>query len=270
MHDRTDEQLIMAYVDGEIAPHDRCGVERRLRFEPALIELEQGFRESCKLVRAAFAAEIERPVPEKLLGLFAQRESSDVGPLPENMIGLFQFAKQPALRRVRQYAVLAACLVLAVGLAAGTMITRQFDAGISGATVRPALLTVADPGTYRLLDRTPSQEVVAWNGERTAASGRLMPLVTFRSRSGQYCRQFVQSVATGDRIFAVACRDASGAWSPVVAMMAPPLKRSSPDAYVPAAGAPKFAFMEAVDAMLAAPPLDEKTEWSLLKAWSGR
>jgi len=270
MHDGTDEQLIMAFVDGELAPADRRAVERRLESEPGLAGLERVYRESCRLVRVAFAAEAGRPVPEELRRLFAQGRPDEESRMADTVIGLLQFVRRPAYRQVRRFAALAACLMLTVGLTAGAMVARYVDTYPSGTVVRPALLAAGDPGLYRLLDRTPSNEAVAWKGEQAAVSGRLMPLATFQDRAGRYCRQFVQSVGPGDRLFAITCRDASGVWSPMVAMLAPPAISPRPDEYVPAAGAPNTAFTEAADAMMAAPPLDPKAEWLLLRTWSRR
>ena len=273
MHNDSDEQLIMAYVDGELPAEERRAVQRRLEAEPGLRDLERGFRESRNLLREAFSAEIERPVPQQLLGLFAEPGQADAGPPADNVISLASFARRPAFRRVRQYAALAACLVLAVGLGAGTMLAPLFAAESTGGTTAPALLAVADPNTYRLLDQTPSHEAVAWKSQSAAATGRLMPVATFQDRTGRYCRQFIQSVTpdgSGDQVFAIACRDASGMWSPAFAMIAPKPEKPGPGAYVPATGASDAAFSDAAKAMMAAPPLAPKAEEKLLKSWTGQ
>jgi len=62
---KLDERL-MAYVDGELAPDERVDVERALAADPALATRVARERALRARIDAAFAPELEEPVPERL------------------------------------------------------------------------------------------------------------------------------------------------------------------------------------------------------------
>ncbi|MFI4988805.1 MAG: RT0821/Lpp0805 family surface protein, partial [Alphaproteobacteria bacterium] len=65
------------------------------------------------------------------------------------------------------------------------------------------------------LERGPSGETATWRNPANGHSGTVTPVTTYRSVSGQYCRDFQATVTAGggtDERRATACRLADGAW----------------------------------------------------------
>lgn len=272
MHDDIDEQTVMAYVDGELPEERRREVARRIDADPALRDLERTFRESRDMLRDAFAGEEGADVPDRLLAVFDE-PAEDAAPRPTaEVIDIAGFLRAPAYRRVRQAAAMAACVMLAVGLGVGTMISG-LPGPDAGSRQGAPLLAAADPNTYRLLSETPSNEAVAWANADGTATGRLVALSTFQDRGDRYCRQFVQEVsgdatsASPSQIFGIACRGAGGDWSTDFAMVEP-VSAGAGGSYMPASGASAEAFANATDAMMAVPPLTPDEEETLLNSWS--
>ena len=270
MLNEMDEQLVMAYVDGELSGDERIAVERRLEAEPELRTLERQFRESRDILQRAFAAEAEEPVPERLLDLFAEPKTEERAQGPAEVVDLSAFLRKPAFGPVRRYAALAASVLLAVGLGLGTLLSPSVDPDTGAPQLSAEIAAVSDPAIRRLLESTPSGEAVAWKSARTGTSGQFAPLSTFRDHAGRICRQFVQSISGegGDgRVSAIACQGEGGGWSTAYMMVEPRLP--SGEAYVPASGASDDALSKATEAMMAGAPLEPGAEEKLLKDWTG-
>lgn len=271
MRDETDEILIMAYVDGELPPDQRAAVESRLIASPELRALEQEMRESREMLSQAFAAEGDRPVPDSLRDLVADAEIEEVDAVETNVVSLASFMRRPAFREVRRYAAVAACLLLAAGLGIGGLVVPMLGGGVGSPILSAELQAVADPNTHAALDRTLSGEVVAWRSVGGNVSGRIMPIATFESGPGRYCRHFTQEVIApdgGTRLQAVACRTNEGGWSTSIVMVSPGPSAPKPDTYVTASGPSEEAFSKAAAALGTASALDPAAERSLIDRWS--
>ncbi len=272
MPDETDEILIMAYVDGELPPEQHAAVERRLAASPALKELEREMRESREMLRQAFAAEADRPVPDRLRDLVVNADIDGKGAADSNVVSLAHFLKRPAFGRIRRYAAVAACLMLVAGWGFGGLLVPLLDSGSGGVILSAELMAADDPNTHAMLARTPSGEVVPWRSADGDASGRIMPIATFESRFGQYCRQFTQEVSSADggtRLLAIACRDGDGAWSTSFVMVTPPSEPRNPGTYETASGPTEETMSKAAAALGGESVLDPAAERTLLDRWSG-
>jgi|GEM_PF-950116 len=273
MPDETDEILIMAYVDGELPPDQRADVERRLAGSDELRALEREMRDSRELLAQAFAAEADRPVPESLHQMIAGADIEDRDPAESNVVTLADFMKRPAFREVRRVAAAAACLLLAVGLGFGGFVGPLLDDSAGGPIASADLLAAADPNAHAVLNQTASGEIVAWHSAEGRASGRIVPIATFQSEAGQYCRQFTQEVTGSDgstRLLAIACRTGTGTWSTTFAMVAGGPGSQNSGTYVTASGPTEEAFAKAAAAIGTAPALDPAAERILLDQWSGK
>ena len=264
----TDRQLVMAYVDGELSDGERRVVERRLEAEPEARTLEREFRESRDLLLRAFTAEAEEPVPERLLDLFAERQTNGAEKDSAEVIDLAAFLRKPAFGPARRYTALAASVLLSVGLGLGTLLSPSFGPDTGAPHLSAEIAAVSDPAIRRLLESTPSGEAVAWKSARTGTSGQFAPLSTFRDRAGRICRQFIQSVS-GDggerRVSAISCQAGSGAWSTAHMTVEPPSPSGETEAYAPASGAADDVLSKAMEAMIDGAPLDPAAEDRLLK-----
>lgn len=61
----------------------------------------------------------------------------------------------------------------------------------------------------------PIDETITWNNPSTGYSGSVTPVREGTSTSGQYCREFQQTVSIGgrtERAYGTACRKPDGSW----------------------------------------------------------
>jgi surface antigen len=117
------------------------------------------------------------------------------------------------------------------GAAAGGLIGAAFHAGPAG-VIGGALLgglvgaAVGDrmdaadkrqqaQAAQKALETTPSGKSVAWRNPDTGNNGTVMPVRTYRSTSGQYCREYQQTITVGGQThqaYGTACRQPDGSW----------------------------------------------------------
>ena len=65
------------------------------------------------------------------------------------------------------------------------------------------------------LESVPSGHTVGWRNPDSGHSGTFTPTSTYESPSGQYCREFQQTVSLGgrmERAYGTACRRPDGSW----------------------------------------------------------
>ncbi len=65
------------------------------------------------------------------------------------------------------------------------------------------------------LEYTPSNQAVPWRNPDSGHSGTIVPRPAYQTASGQYCREFTQSVTVGGRTeqaYGTACRQPDGSW----------------------------------------------------------
>lgn len=192
----NDDELLSAYIDGELPPDDAAALVERLAREPALVQRLEAMRSGDEAVRAVYRKLDETPLPE---GVSRLLDIGDDTARESNVVSL------PA-RGVRRFAnvqfAIAASLVLIVGILA----IRQMP---SGPQVQPVDALVAgriDAGgeVYDLLEGG-----VSGRPQRLGEAAEGQIILSFESESGDYCRQLYVA-QTGRAVHGVACRDASG------------------------------------------------------------
>jgi surface antigen len=73
----------------------------------------------------------------------------------------------------------------------------------------------AQKASQQALEKTPSGTAVAWHNPDSGHSGTIKPVRTFEKSSGQYCREYQQTVMIGDQehqAYGTACRQPDGSW----------------------------------------------------------
>ena len=226
--DRHDAQARRRDPDGlrhgALGPEEAAAVRAALAADPEAAADVDRFRESARLVRAAFDDTLAEPVPPTL-----ERRVRAAARVAE--------AERHALdalvrRRGRRPLALAASVALLLGLGIGSRLS-------------PGAGDEALPGLGAALAATAS-------GERATLpdGATLTPLATFRDRDGRWCRRFARAEdgRTGE---GVACRDAEGGWR--LAFLVPDGAAASGD-YAPAGEEPSLADSLA-DRMRAGDPL---------------
>jgi surface antigen len=121
-----------------------------------------------------------------------------------------------------------------IGGAAGGLIGSQFGGG-SGALAATAIgalvgaLAGSEVGksldradrqyaaqtTQTALEKAPSGTVSTWSNPDSGHSGTVTPVRTYQASSGQYCREYQQTVVVGGKsqsAYGTACRQPDGSW----------------------------------------------------------
>lgn len=101
-----------------------------------------------------------------------------------------------------------------VGIAAGVLL-----GGLLGGAVGSQLdnndRQTAALTTQKALEQVPSGQTTSWQNPDSGHSGTVTPVRTFQQPSGQYCREFEQTVTIGgqrQKSYGTACRQPDGSW----------------------------------------------------------
>ena len=200
-----DDEILMAYADGELDDALRDEITAAIDKDPALAQRVERHRALRAEVAVAYATVLEQPVPERLLaaanGPAAPRLAGD-----SPRAGVLQFPSRAESRSwgAREWMALAASLVL------GMLLSWQFlSPSERTMVVASEGALVARGALARALD---SQLASTQRAEDPVQIG-----LTFRSQDGSYCRSFTLARAA---TAGLACR-ASGQWQiPVTASAA--------------------------------------------------
>jgi hypothetical protein len=189
------DEMLAAYVDGELEGAERARIEQAIALDSQLAQRVAQQRALRDRVRGAYDGVLQEAVPQALL------QAAKLG-APSGPAQVIDLARVRALRsrsgqgqrqmKVRRYSIAAS---LVVGLMAGALIQRLSA---------PSALTEFHDGS--LLARGALAR--ALNEQLTGgapATAAIRVGLTFRSRSGNYCRTFALS---GSRALAgLACRE---------------------------------------------------------------
>jgi hypothetical protein len=230
-----DDDTLMAYADGELAPEVRAQVEQAMRDDPQVAAAVERHRALRSDVFAAFAGVLDEPVPERLQPQAAPTQDH----VRVDVLASAGARPLPARWSWRQWGGMAASL--AAGVLAGVLgwqqlrgpdapFGRQGDAIVARGELADALST-------RLAADAP------------AGSVRLG--VSFAAKGGAYCRSFRLGSTAG-----LACREA-GEWQiPVMAQEEQPEQAG----YRQAGSGMPAAVLDAIDQRIAGASLDADAE----------
>jgi hypothetical protein len=192
---KIPDEVLAAYVDGELEGAERVRVEHAIAQDAQLAQRVAQQLALRERLRGAFDGVLQEAVPQRL----AQAVKLGAPSGPAQVIDLARVRADRARRgsgqrqvKTRRYTI-AACLV--VGLMAGVLIQHL---------AAPGALTEFHDGS--LLARGALAHALNEQLASTGSSGAQVRIgVTFRARSGNYCRTFALS---GNRALAgLACRD---------------------------------------------------------------
>lgn len=228
-----DDEILMAYADGELSPEQRAAIEDAMRTDPDVAAAVARHRSLRQDVFGAFAGVLAEPVPERL----ALPPSAEV----------VQLAERRAARAPRrsdwswpQWGAMAASL--AVGVLAGVLGT--------GAMGGAGELAVARDAGGALLARGRLADALDRQLASAAPKGELRIGMSFQANDGNYCRSFMLGASAG-----LACRE-GGSWRiPVLAAA-----QRQETAYRQAGAVLPPAVLEAVDARIVGATLDAAAE----------
>ncbi len=118
---------------------------------------------------------------------------------------------------------------VALGTLAGALIGQDI-----GRTLDRADLAYMQQSTQRSLEVIPTYQTNGWVNPDTGHSGSITPLKTYQNASGEYCREYQQTVVINgneQQAYGHACRQVDGNWK--ITSTAPVTKVQTVTRYVP-------------------------------------
>lgn len=248
MTDSVSDEILVAFLHGELPDAEMARVEAVLNTDPALAERAAALADQDTAIREAFAPVLAMPIPDRLHA---------VAQGPASSTEIVDFAAAKARRRAGgwgwpHYGAMAASLI--AGVLGGQPLWT------SGSGEDRAIAIAAADGV-RVVDRVAAILSTRASGQAVpvAGVGDLTIALTFKTSDNRLCRQFsVQSRTQSDD--GVACRDGAR-WSLEALGRRPApageLRTASGDA------AP--AVVTAVDGLIVGDPLVGEEELKALK-----
>ena len=176
---KYDDEILMAYVDGEVDAKLRTEIDAAIAADPELARRVERQRAVRAKVAGAFSKVLDQPLPDQLMR--AARGTPASGS-PETRGNVLQFparvSRAPSAPwRGREWAAMAASLLL------GALISwRLLATGEGGLIVAGKDSLVAHGALARALDAQLASEQ---RGEEPVLIG-----LTFKAHDGNYCRSF--------------------------------------------------------------------------------
>ncbi len=190
------DQLLMAYVDGELSPDLAALILSRLETEPDLLERLEQHQRLRRELSAAYGPVMGEPLPPSLAALL-HREGAPSEPSPA--APLLRLAKPREGSNPSRFGVVWPALAAAAA--------ALFGVGLSEARHAGDPLTLLGDG--RLAASGPLAQSLEGSLAADAAGSGAKIMASFQDRSGRYCRVF--GAAAGGHEDGVACKG-DGRW----------------------------------------------------------
>jgi surface antigen len=101
-----------------------------------------------------------------------------------------------------------------VAVAVGTLAGALIGQGVGQSLDRADQLAMERNAQYAL-ESTRTNATTTWINPDTGNSGAITPVETYKTSSGQYCREYMQTVSVGgerQQAYGTACRQPDGTW----------------------------------------------------------
>src|SRR5882724_11026685 len=241
------DETLMAYADGELDAAARAAVESAMRQDPQIEKRVAAHRSLRRKVQAAYSAELSEGVPERLLRAAragSSTQASNVVNLEDARAAMARAASRaPPMRpQWRTAGTIAASLIAGVGL--GFIMWGQTTAPLTrsagGALVAHGQL---------------AQALSNQLGAEQSRSSAVQIGVSFRAKSGDYCRTFALSGAVSPS--GLACRHGDE-WQVQALTQEPGTAGDS--GYRTAGSAMSAPILKSVEAQIAGEALDQAGE----------
>jgi hypothetical protein len=244
---RNANEKAMALVDGQLAPADVPDLVQELARSPALVaELQSYLATAGQRMAEPFEAKHSEPPPAWLVDAVMRAPATggaSSGPIAGHGRGLLQ--------RLRQHYA-----VPAWSLAAGPALAAVLVA-------LGAWLAMPPAGRAGLMEASLGLALEKTESGKDATLIALRPVLSFRSKSDAWCRQYELRYAAKQAAHGLACRNDAGRWDVVAAT--PPAAIATR----PAGSGQRQAIDELVTAMTGDQPLSKADETARIgKGWS--
>jgi hypothetical protein len=246
------DDTLAAYVDGELDSAARADIEEAVRNDPSIEQRIARYRALRNHLQAAYAAELEEPVPDRLLAALRELESRG-SPAAADL----EAARAAKARRAAPGTVAAArwrySLAASVLIAAGAGFLTWRHTHIAMMENVDGTLVAQGSLAAGLSDQL--------SGDGTPGSPVRIGL-SFVAKSGNYCRTFSASADAG-----LACRRA-GRWE-ILALTKQGATEPADSQFRTAGSALSGQVLEALEQQIAGEPLDRAGELAARgKNWS--
>jgi hypothetical protein len=232
------DEILMAYADDELDPATRAAVEAAMAADPDIARQVARHRAMRGKLRTAYDEVLDEPVPDRLIAIArtapAVRRQGNVIPLRRKSAPRWSWP---------QWGSIAASLV--VGAIVGQLMLRS--SAVGPITARNGQLLASGVLSHALSSQLASDQ---------APAAPVQIGVSFRSKSGDYCRTFV--LRDKSALAGLACRDRDEWRLHVLAQNEP--EGTHEGQYRPAGSAMPRAVVQAVDEQIAGEPLDAHAE----------
>jgi hypothetical protein len=248
------DEMLMAYADNELSAREREELETRLKVNTDLRARLEPFVATGPALAAFFNEPLHEPVPARLIKAVAAAPPSRArggsrsralqgGAGWLETIGSFLFPDSPRLAATFGLAAL-----LIAGGAAGWVMGRD-----SSGTMPPNALValnrselVAAGPLLTTLESEPSKTLAG-----DVPPSRVVPLQSFRSREGTFCREYRAGGTSGQTFSGVACHQPNGTWRIAAHVETPPAGAGSEaSGYQTAAGPASETLNAVIDALI--------------------
>lgn len=205
-----DDLTLMAYLDGELDPAEHARIRRALAADPAARQRLDCLQEQDALVGAVLSEALTAPMPP-LRALHPAGAGSRPG-WRQAWASWFRPWLRPA-----QWLPLLVMLAVAgtlggfVGHEQGLEHAGRLQAEANGLPLPP--LSRPHRELSRALETGPSGQRLSWERPELGLRGQVMPVRTYQTEGGIYCREFVEERLTAtERISlqGIACRTDTG------------------------------------------------------------
>lgn len=239
------EETLMAYADDELDAATRASVEAAMQEDPEIGKSIARHRALRDRMQGAFSAVLNEPVPDRLVDAARGRIAAPQGAVVDLSLAREAAGQKNSAARTRwQPAAMAASLLLGLGLGflawhgSGATLIRP---GAGGGLVAGAALVEA-------LSTQLSDDRAA---DRVAVTG-----LSFRDKSGDYCRTFV--LTGSDASSGLACHEGTD-WR-IKALAQAPREAANPGNFRTAASESSPLIRAAVENSIDGEPLDHAGE----------
>ena len=242
------DETLMAYADGELGAAAREAVESAMREVPQLERRVAAHRTLRRQLQAAYAGELSEAIPERLLTA-ARGATSLQGNKIVNLRDARAVMERNTLRarplptRWRMAGTIAASVIAGVGL--GFFMWGQTQSPL----VRSAGGALVARGQL-------AQALSAQLAAEQSPSSAVQIGVSFRAKSGDYCRSFALSGAVSPS--GLACRH-DGEWQ-IQALTQEPGNAAGESEYRTARSAVSATILKSVEGQIAGEPFDQARE----------
>ncbi|WP_020677620.1 RT0821/Lpp0805 family surface protein [Geopsychrobacter electrodiphilus] len=101
-------------------------------------------------------------------------------------------------------------VAVAIGTLAGALIGQDV-----GRTLDAADRMAMEQNAQYALEHAPTNAATPWRNPDSGNSGNIIPIETYKAKTGEYCREYQQTVRIGGEVqkaYGTACRQPDGSW----------------------------------------------------------